>query len=710
MKECQHKCLEDHPVSNDPNLDETSLVNPILSVGLIDSGQFPIPASIAGDDRATTRTHRIGKTHVLVITQDSRVQQTVRELELGQGGIGSYKITLAVDVPKAMVLLKDPGWHCYLFDESSYAILSFLNDTDRLRVQRSSVVLMDLQPVGEAAMTSAECLPRSRISKFALDNAFARIVRHHQSKVARIAERETIHDILWRLARGNLVNHQDVNSALRPLVEAAVKSLHVGKASVWQFMENPKRLRCLSLYDAASGEHHSGIEVPANLCPVYCTSLASHRIMAIDDALSDPRSQELGDIYLKQAGIGALLDAPIYLDGVVVGLFCCAHVGGPRQWSENEQHIAASFGDYAQLVLLTHQRQAAEGTMAAQRVRLAQAMKMETIGLFAGRITNDFTDILTSISCRAQSLIAREGKNNPDLTHEFHQIVALCQRGTTRVSQLAAFARPAMATLTPVSLNDVAREVAALIQCMGRAGIRIIQNARAKPDAIMGDAIEIQRAIFNAVTNSIDAMQDAGTVELSTVNTLKEVELTIRDTAKSHAHVAGVSIGLLEAICKQHGGKIWVESKNGDGKDGNTIHLSFPMAGSTGESAGWPSSQVKPVTIFIIDDSRSRWQQTEEALGFFGYRIEFKSPSEALKAMGASRNSKNIVIISLDLASMNAVECYRAIKLIDCHVRSVIVGDEQDKRAGAFSGNGAVLLPRSFTISAMLKTIEGMIE
>jgi GAF domain-containing protein len=692
-------------VKNDPNLDETSLVNPVLSVGLIDSGQFPVTPML--DERSTTRTHRIGKTHVLVITQDQRVLQLLQDLELGQGGVGAYKITAASDVPKAMVLLKDPGWHCYLFDESSYAMLSFLNEPDRIRIQRSSVVLMDLQPVGEAAMTAAECLPRNRVTKFALDNAFARIVRHHQSKVARVAERETIHDILWRLARGNLVNHQDVNAALRPLVEAAVKSLHIGRASVWQFTENPKRLRCLALYDAASGEHHSGIEVPANLCPVYCASLANHRIMAVDHALNDPRTQELGDIYLKQAGIGALLDAPIYLDGVVVGLFCCAHVGGSRQWSDNEQHIAASFGDYAQLVLLTHQRQAAEEMMAAQRVRLAQALKMETIGLFAGRITNDFTDILTSINSRAQSLIAREGKNNPDLTHEFHQIVALCQRGNARVSQLAAFARPAMATLTPVSLNDIAREVAALIQCMGRAGIRIIQNARAKPDTVMGDVIEIQRAIFNAVINAIDAMQDSGTVELSTNNTLKEVELTIRDTAKGHAHVAGVGIGLLEACCKQHGGKISVETMKGDG---NTIHLSFPIAGIVGNNVSWPSTQSKPVTITIIDDSRSRWQMTEEALAFFGYRVDFKSPSEALKTIGSNRTCKNIVIFNVDLTSMNAVECYRAIKLIDCHVRSVVIGEETDTISGAFSGNGAVVIPRSFSISLLLKTIEGMLE
>jgi len=695
-----------HTPSNHPKNDETALGVPVIGVGLIDSGTFPALPGPEGGDRTTTRTQRVGKTHVLVLSQDARVIEVLAQLEQGQGGVGAYKITATSDAAQALLLLKDPGWQAFLFDEQSYRILDVLNEAERKRIQSCSVVITELTPPGTTTFTAAETIPRGRVTKYALDNAFFRIVRHLHAAVGRVNEHETIHDVLWRLARLNLVNHQDVNGALRPLVEAAVQALHIGRASVWQFTENPKRMRCLAMFDGMTNVHSAGREVPANLCPVYCASLANHRIMPVGNALEDVRSRELGDIYLREEGIGALLDAPIYLDGAVVGLFCCAHIGGPRTWTENEQHIAASFGDYSQLVLLTHQRHAAEEVMAAQRTRLAQALKMETIGLLAGRITNDFTDILTSISGRAQSLIAREGKNTPDLNHEFHQIVALCQRGSTRVSQLAAFARPAMATLSPVNLNDVAREVAALIQCMGRPGIRILQNARAKPDTLMGDVIEIQRAIFNAATNSIEAMQDAGTVELATTNTMKEVELLIRDTAKSHAHISGVGIGLLEACCKQHGGKISIDSKKGDG---NTIRLTFPIAGGLPENNTWPTAIAKAVHIMIIDDDRSRWQLALESLSFFGYKVDFRSPAEAITAIGTTRGAKNIAIMCLDLASMNAVECYRAIKLIDLRVRSVIIGDTADNRAPAFA-DGAVMLPANFSMSALIKTVESMSE
>ena len=695
-----------HTPRDHQKTDDTALAVPVISANLIDSGTFPAMPGADISDRTTTRTQRIGKTHVLVLSQDARIAEVLKQLEEGQGGIGTYKITTASDAAQALLLLKDPGWQAFLFDEHSYRILDVLNEPDRLRIQSCSVVVNELIPPSTTPITAAECIPRGRITKYALDNAFFRIVRHLQVKVGRVDEHETIHDVLWRLARLNLVNHHDVNGALRPLVEAAVQALHIGRASVWQFTENPKRIRCLAMYDGITNQHSSGLEVPANLCPVYCASLANHRIMPVANALEDVRSRELGDIYLRGEGIGALLDAPIYLDGAVVGIFCCAHVGGPRTWTENEQHIAASFGDYSQLVLLTHQRHAAEEVMTAQRTRLAQALKMETIGLLAGRITNDFTDILTSISSRAQSLIARENKNNPDLTHDFHQIVALCQRGVSRVGQLAAFARPAMATLSPVNLNDVAREVSALIQCMGRPGIRIIQNARAKPDTVMGDVIEIQRAIFNAATNSIDAMQDSGTVELATTNTMKEVELVIRDTAKTHAHISGVGIGLLEACCKQHGGKIAIDSKKGDG---NTIRLTFPIAGGLPENNAWPTAVAKAVHIMIIDDDRSRWQLALESLSFFGYKVDFRSPAEAIKAIGITRGCKNIAIMSLDVASMNPVECYRAIKLIDLRVRSVIIGDTADNRAPAFA-DGAVMLPANFSMSALVKTVESMID
>ena len=65
--------------------------------------------------------------------------------------------------------------------------------------------------------------------------------------------------------------------------------------------------------------------------------------MAIDDAARDQRSRELQP-YLASRQIGALLDTAVRVGGEVVGILCHEHVGGPRHWSEQEQHVAFAIG------------------------------------------------------------------------------------------------------------------------------------------------------------------------------------------------------------------------------------------------------------------------------------------------------------------------------------------------------------------------------
>ena len=61
--------------------------------------------------------------------------------------------------------------------------------------------------------------------------------------------------------------------------------------------------------------------------------------------MGSPSTAELRDAYLRPLGIGALLDAPIYLHGKVVGVVCHEHIGGTRQWNETEAALAACVAD-----------------------------------------------------------------------------------------------------------------------------------------------------------------------------------------------------------------------------------------------------------------------------------------------------------------------------------------------------------------------------
>lgn len=53
---------------------------------------------------------------------------------------------------------------------------------------------------------------------------------------------------------------------------------------------------------------------------------------------------EFTESYLKPLGIGAMLDVPIWVDDVMIGVLCHEHVGNARAWSPDDEGFAYMMG------------------------------------------------------------------------------------------------------------------------------------------------------------------------------------------------------------------------------------------------------------------------------------------------------------------------------------------------------------------------------
>ena len=60
---------------------------------------------------------------------------------------------------------------------------------------------------------------------------------------------------------------------------------------------------------------------------------------------TDPRTREFTQAYLNPLDIGAIMDAPIHLDGVLLGVVCHENVGSPRMWLPDEQLFAIAIAN-----------------------------------------------------------------------------------------------------------------------------------------------------------------------------------------------------------------------------------------------------------------------------------------------------------------------------------------------------------------------------
>ncbi len=129
---------------------------------------------------------------------------------------------------------------------------------------------------------------------------------------------------------------------VRSILEACAHTIGVRRASMWQFDDNRSAIRCTDLFDAGTGEHRRGAVINRADHEAYFGALERERVVAAADAHHDPRTAVFSNDYLKPLGIGAMLDVPLRRDDSAVGVLCLEHVGGPRQWTVDEQNFALS--------------------------------------------------------------------------------------------------------------------------------------------------------------------------------------------------------------------------------------------------------------------------------------------------------------------------------------------------------------------------------
>jgi diguanylate cyclase (GGDEF)-like protein/PAS domain S-box-containing protein len=166
--------------------------------------------------------------------------------------------------------------------------------------------------------------------------------------------------LLAALRRSDAITRGDITGALCELTELAAELLHVERASVWRFDRSRQSLQCVDLFKVGPREHTTGDTITREQAPRYFDALTSERCVAAIDAHADPRTSEFSSSYLGLHGIGAMLDAPVFVGGEMAGVVCHEHVGEARRWEFWEELVAGTLADFVALVIEANERVRAE--------------------------------------------------------------------------------------------------------------------------------------------------------------------------------------------------------------------------------------------------------------------------------------------------------------------------------------------------------------
>ena len=392
------------------------------------------------------------------------------------------------------------------------------------------------------------------------------------------------------LLKLNKMTQLDLSATFTATTEELAQTLEVARVGVWLLAGQGNTLVCQDLYDLADPRHERGTQISLPDYPRFNQALEASRIVAVEDALKDPRTSELVKGYLKPLGITSLMDVPIRLHGRLVGVICHEHMGSTRQWTLEEQDFAASVADMVVIKLETAERRKAEKALEVLNQDLqatVQELQRSNRELqdFAYVTAHDLKAPLRAIGTLSDWLY---GDYHDKLDEQAQGHLQLIKGRVSRMNELidsilrySEIGRGSR-NLQRVNLNALVSE--ALTQLDPPENFQIIIEDELP--IVMGEKTRLAQVFQNLIGNAIKYTdKPEGRVEIGCSDQGSCWRFYVSDngpgipekyhekifkmfqtlTPRDELESIGIGLAVVKKIVEMYGGKVWVESTAGQG-------------------------------------------------------------------------------------------------------------------------------------------------
>jgi two-component system sensor histidine kinase HydH len=223
--------------------------------------------------------------------------------------------------------------------------------------------------------------------------------------------------------------------------------------------------------------------------------------------------------------------------------------------------------------------------------KLNRSERLAHLGKMVATVSHEIKSPLGIVRSTAEILEKRISKVAPGNEHLASIVVAETIRLNNIVVEFLDFARPQKSLFELISVNKVVFKVLDFISPeLKRQNIELVTDLAPDARDIMLDQNQFYRALLNILVNSMQAMEENGKIQISTVAAADGgVELRISDTGKGMAPEkikeifkpfytdkhkgTGLGLAITKNIIDNHGGRIFVSSVEGEG---TTFTISLP--------------------------------------------------------------------------------------------------------------------------------------
>jgi PAS domain S-box-containing protein len=333
--------------------------------------------------------------------------------------------------------------------------------------------------------------------------------------------------------------------------------------------------------------------------------------------------------------------------------------------------------------------------LSALNDQLRQSQKLEAIGVLAGGVAHEFSNILATMKGAAYLIQKKLPGDSPAMKYA-EQLLSSIGKANNLSQGLLTFSRKQTISLRPLHFNEAIRTITRLVAQLIGEHIELTLKLADRDITVMADANQIEQVLVNLVTNARDSMPDGGKLTIRTDIMRMDEEfikahgygipgeyavLTIADTGigmeegvkqnifqpffttKSVGKGSGLGLAVTYGIVKQHNGFIDAASFPGEGTT-FTIYLPVVEA-EVVQDQGGDSSPVKPgvETILLAEDDPDTREIMSELLEMSGYIVLVAGDGEeAISVFWANKDRIQLVLVDVRMPKKNGRAVYEEIK------------------------------------------------
>jgi signal transduction histidine kinase len=392
---------------------------------------------------------------------------------------------------------------------------------------------------------------------------------------------------------------EEVDSQIERGLRQIVEFLGIERSSLTQFSEDGSELIVTHSYTIPGFIPMPRVNLAA-MWPWYTARVRAGEILRftrLPDEAPPEAMCEL-DYYRLRGGPRSHLAIPFKVGQSILGSIAFGSIRQERDWPDDLVQSLQLVGEVFANALA---RKRAEEQSRSLREQLARVGRVTLVSELAASIAHEVNQPLCAIVSNAQATLRNLGKadlHSAEVREALEDIAADGQRASAVITRVRSFLQKSPVPRVPVAVNDLIREVSALMRGeMTRRGIAVKLELANELPRVHGDRVQLQQVLVNLLVNAADAMDTVprdlrDLVIRSTPDAADTVTVAVQDAgvgiapgARDHIFEAlfttkpdgtGMGLAICKSIVETHGGRIWADCTSGVG---TTVRFTLPALG-----------------------------------------------------------------------------------------------------------------------------------